>query len=135
MMSIMFYDPIEVNTTKELIILYTCYGINHLVAMITFLSSLRHLPVRTLWFRIWPSMNAVFFTLLFVVSYPHWSYKSKVLTLNKLSNFVIIVLFLCSGLTFKLGTKVTGARKEGSGIKVSVENVKDSSKKEEVRTE
>uniref|UniRef100_A0A1B6BYM7 Dihydrolipoyl dehydrogenase n=1 Tax=Clastoptera arizonana TaxID=38151 RepID=A0A1B6BYM7_9HEMI len=36
------------------------------------------------------------------------------------------------GLNFKLGTKVTSARKEGSGIKVSVENVKDSSKKEEM---
>lgn len=35
-------------------------------------------------------------------------------------------------MAFKLGTKVTGARKEGSGIKVSVENVKDPSKKEEV---
>ena len=36
------------------------------------------------------------------------------------------------GLKFKLGTKVTGATKSGSRITVSVENVKDSSKKEEV---
>mgnify|MGYP002716836407 CR=1 FL=1 len=36
------------------------------------------------------------------------------------------------GLKFKLGTKVTGAAKSGSRITVSVENVKDSSKKEEV---
>ncbi|EEB14971.1 Dihydrolipoyl dehydrogenase, putative [Pediculus humanus corporis] len=36
------------------------------------------------------------------------------------------------GLKFKLGTKVTGATKSGSGITVSVENVKDSSKKEEL---
>lgn len=36
------------------------------------------------------------------------------------------------GLKFKLGTKVTGATKSGNGITVSVENVKDSSKKEEV---
>lgn len=36
-------------------------------------------------------------------------------------------------MNFKLGTKVTSARKEGSNIKVSVENVKDPSKKEEVR--
>jgi len=36
------------------------------------------------------------------------------------------------GMNFKLGTKVTGARKEGSTIKVSVENVKDSAKKEEL---
>ncbi len=36
------------------------------------------------------------------------------------------------GLKFKLQTKVTGARKEGDKIKVSIENVKDPSKKEEV---
>jgi len=36
------------------------------------------------------------------------------------------------GMAFKLGTKVTSARREGSGIKVSVENVKDPSKKEEL---
>nr|CAD7403076.1 unnamed protein product [Timema cristinae] len=36
------------------------------------------------------------------------------------------------GMQFKLGTKVTTARKEGSSIKVSVENVKDPSKKEEL---
>jgi len=36
------------------------------------------------------------------------------------------------GIKFKLGTKVTGAQKSGSGVKVAVENVKDSSKKEEV---
>lgn len=36
------------------------------------------------------------------------------------------------GLKFKLGTKVTGATKSGDDIIVSVENVKDSSKKEEV---
>lgn len=35
-------------------------------------------------------------------------------------------------MNFKLGTKVMGARKEGSTIKVSVENVKDAAKKEEV---
>ncbi|XP_054274652.1 dihydrolipoyl dehydrogenase, mitochondrial-like isoform X1 [Macrosteles quadrilineatus] len=35
------------------------------------------------------------------------------------------------GMNFKLGTKVMGARKEGSTIKVSVENVKDAAKKEE----
>ena len=33
---------------------------------------------------------------------------------------------------FKLGTKVTGAKKSGSNIIVSVENAKDPSKKEEV---
>lgn len=36
------------------------------------------------------------------------------------------------GMSFKLGTKVTGATRDGSNIKVSVENVKDPSKKEEV---
>ncbi|KAK6638502.1 hypothetical protein RUM43_006769 [Polyplax serrata] len=36
------------------------------------------------------------------------------------------------GLKFKLGTKVTGATKSGGQINVSVENVKDSSKKEEL---
>jgi len=36
------------------------------------------------------------------------------------------------GMKFKLTTKVTGARKEGGRILVSVENVKDPSKKEEV---
>ncbi|XP_049844367.1 dihydrolipoyl dehydrogenase, mitochondrial-like isoform X2 [Schistocerca gregaria] len=36
------------------------------------------------------------------------------------------------GLKFKLGTKVTGAAVQGNVIKVSVENVKDSSKKEEL---
>lgn len=38
------------------------------------------------------------------------------------------------GMKFKLGHKVTGARQEGGGIKVSIENAKDPSKKEEVRT-
>jgi len=37
------------------------------------------------------------------------------------------------GLKFKLNTKVTGARKEGGRILVSVEDVKDPSKKEDVR--
>lgn len=37
------------------------------------------------------------------------------------------------GLQFKLGTKVTGAQKTGSGVTVSVEDVKDPSKKEDVR--
>lgn len=37
------------------------------------------------------------------------------------------------GLNFKLGTKVTAAEKTGNGVKVSVEDVKDPSKKEEVR--
>lgn len=37
------------------------------------------------------------------------------------------------GLNFKLGTKVTNAEKDGSAIKVSVEDVKDPSKKEVVR--
>ena len=36
------------------------------------------------------------------------------------------------GLKFKLQTKVTGARKEGGKVKVSIEAVKDPSKKEEV---
>lgn len=36
------------------------------------------------------------------------------------------------GMTFKLGTKVTAAKKEGSVIKVNVENVKDPTKKEEI---
>lgn len=36
------------------------------------------------------------------------------------------------GLKFKLGTKVTGAQKSGGVVKVTVENVKDSSKKEEL---
>jgi dihydrolipoamide dehydrogenase len=36
------------------------------------------------------------------------------------------------GLKFKLSTKVTGARKEGGRVIVTVENVKDPSKKEEV---
>lgn len=36
------------------------------------------------------------------------------------------------GLKFKLGTKVTGANKEGSVIKVQVEDVKDAGKKETV---
>lgn len=35
-------------------------------------------------------------------------------------------------MVFKLGTKVTAAKKEGSVIQVNVENVKDPSKKEEV---
>jgi len=37
------------------------------------------------------------------------------------------------GIKFKLGHKVTGASKEGEIIRVSIENVKDPSKKEEVR--
>ena len=37
------------------------------------------------------------------------------------------------GLAFKLGTKVLGAQKSGGKVLVNVENVKDSSKKEEVR--
>jgi dihydrolipoamide dehydrogenase len=37
------------------------------------------------------------------------------------------------GMKFKLGHKVTGARQEGGGIRVSIENAKDPSKKEEVR--
>lgn len=36
------------------------------------------------------------------------------------------------GLAFKLGTKVLGAQKSGGKILVNVENVKDSSKKEDV---
>ena len=36
------------------------------------------------------------------------------------------------GMKFKLGTKVTGATRDGSKIKVSVEDAKDPSKKEEV---
>jgi dihydrolipoamide dehydrogenase len=36
------------------------------------------------------------------------------------------------GLKFKLGTKVTGARKEGGKVIVTVENAKDSAKTEEV---
>ncbi|XP_075236658.1 dihydrolipoyl dehydrogenase, mitochondrial [Lycorma delicatula] len=36
---------------------------------------------------------------------------------------------------FKLGTKVTGAKKEGNIIKVAVENVKDPSKKEELEAD
>ena len=36
------------------------------------------------------------------------------------------------GLQFKLGTKVMGAQKSGGKVIVSVENAKDSSKKEEV---
>lgn len=36
------------------------------------------------------------------------------------------------GIKFKLGTKVTGAQKSSSGVVVNVENVKDSSKKEEL---
>lgn len=36
------------------------------------------------------------------------------------------------GLKFKLGTKVTGAAKSGSVVKVSVQDVKDSAKTEEV---
>lgn len=38
------------------------------------------------------------------------------------------------GMKFKLGHKVTGACQEGGGIKVSIENAKDPSKKEEVRS-
>lgn len=34
------------------------------------------------------------------------------------------------GIKFKMGTKVTGATKSGSGVKVSVEDVKDPNKKE-----
>lgn len=37
------------------------------------------------------------------------------------------------GLKFKLGTKVTGAVKEGGVIKVNIEDAKDSDKKEVVR--
>jgi dihydrolipoamide dehydrogenase len=37
------------------------------------------------------------------------------------------------GIKFKLGHKVTGAHQEGSNIRVSIENAKDPSKKEEVR--
>jgi dihydrolipoamide dehydrogenase len=37
------------------------------------------------------------------------------------------------GMKFKLGHKVTGAREEGGGITVTIENAKDPSKKEEVR--
>ena len=36
------------------------------------------------------------------------------------------------GMKFKLGHKVTGATREGSNIIVSVENVKDPTKKEQV---
>lgn len=36
------------------------------------------------------------------------------------------------GIEFKLGTKVTGAQKSGGVIKVGVEDVKNSDKKEEV---
>lgn len=36
------------------------------------------------------------------------------------------------GLKFKLGTKVTGATKTGGEIKVSIEDAKDPSKKEEL---
>ncbi len=36
------------------------------------------------------------------------------------------------GLKFKLGTKVTGARKENGRVLVSVEDVKDPSKKDDV---
>lgn len=36
------------------------------------------------------------------------------------------------GIKFKMGTKVTGAQKAGSGVKVSVEDVKDPSKKEDL---
>lgn len=36
------------------------------------------------------------------------------------------------GLKFKLNTKVTGALREGSGIKVNIEDAKDSSKTETV---
>lgn len=36
------------------------------------------------------------------------------------------------GLNFKLNTKVTGAQKEGGVIKVSIEDAKDSDKKEVV---
>lgn len=39
------------------------------------------------------------------------------------------------GITFKLGTKVTAAKKQGNEIIVSVENVKDPSKKEELGCE
>ncbi|CAL8110981.1 unnamed protein product [Orchesella dallaii] len=39
------------------------------------------------------------------------------------------------GLKFKLGTKVTGARKEGGRVLVSVEDVKDPSKKEDIDCE
>jgi len=39
------------------------------------------------------------------------------------------------GLKFKLNTKVTGARREGSGVVVSVEDVKDPSKKEDIPCE
>lgn len=42
----------------------------------------------------------------------------------------LVCLFL--GMKFKLGTKVTGAKRSGSSIIVSVENAKDPSKKEEV---
>ena len=38
------------------------------------------------------------------------------------------------GFKFKLGTKVTGAQKTGGIIKVSVEEVNNPDKKEEVRT-
>jgi len=38
------------------------------------------------------------------------------------------------GLKFKLSTKVTAARKEGGKVIVTVENVKDPEKKEEVIT-
>jgi len=37
------------------------------------------------------------------------------------------------GIKFKLGHKVTGASRDGEIIRVSIENVKDPSKKEEVR--
>jgi Pyruvate/2-oxoglutarate dehydrogenase complex, dihydrolipoamide dehydrogenase (E3) component, and related enzymes len=36
------------------------------------------------------------------------------------------------GMQFKLGTKVTGASKSGDNITVTIENVKDPTKKEEV---
>lgn len=36
------------------------------------------------------------------------------------------------GVQFKLGTKVLGAQKSGGKVTVNVENVKDSTKKEEV---
>lgn len=52
------------------------------------------------------------------------------LVLKTMDSKVNIHIFL--GMSFKLGTKVTGATRDGSNIKVSVENVKDPSKKEEV---
>lgn len=58
-----------------------------------------------------------------------------IISVTLTTSYVLLKAVYSTGMAFKLGTKVTAAKKEGSVIKVNVENVKDPSKKEEVTIE